>query len=124
MLVNIAVCRPLLFAKDFQKHLEAIDMLQQELASHQQAVMASLDLLLRCCPLPQHVHQVAVYKLSRLQGKSLDTVLLNPWNCAVQVVCGQAVRSTSQHNLPAEGFGALQIILRAAGVARQAVDGS
>ena len=42
-----AECRPLLFAKDFQKHLKAIDMLQGELSSNQQAVMASLDLLLR-----------------------------------------------------------------------------
>ena len=41
------MCRPLLFAKDFQKHLRAIDMIQRELSLHQQAVMASLDLLLR-----------------------------------------------------------------------------
>ncbi len=44
-------------------------MLQQELSSHQQAVMASLDLLLRCCSLPHHVHQVAVHKLSTMKGR-------------------------------------------------------
>ena len=40
--------RPLLFSKDFQKHVEAIDMIMGELLSNLHPVMASLDLLLRC----------------------------------------------------------------------------
>ena len=114
-LTALGECRPLLFSKDFQKHLEAIDMLQHELTSNQHAIMASLDLLLRYCRLPQHVHQVAMHKLSIHRGRSLEMLLLSPMSSAAQVVCDQAVRPASQHNLPPEGFGALQSVLRAAG---------
>ena len=41
------LCRTSLFSKDFQKHLEAIDMIMGELSRDQEPIMASLDLLLR-----------------------------------------------------------------------------
>ena len=41
------LCRRLLFSKDFQKHLEAIDMIMGELSRDLEPIMASLDLLLR-----------------------------------------------------------------------------
>ena len=41
------LCRLLLFSRDFQKHLEAIDMIVEELSRDQEPIMASLDLLLR-----------------------------------------------------------------------------
>ena len=41
------LCRSLLFSKDFQKHLEAIDMIMGELPRDQEPIMASLDLILR-----------------------------------------------------------------------------
>ena len=39
--------RALLFAKDFQKHVEAAELLLAELPEHPEHMMASLDLLLR-----------------------------------------------------------------------------
>lgn len=41
------LCRALLFAKDFQKHVEAAELLLAELPAHPEAMMASLDLLFR-----------------------------------------------------------------------------
>lgn len=39
--------RAMLFAKDFQKHVEAAELLLAELPAHPENMLASLDLLLR-----------------------------------------------------------------------------
>ena len=44
---QMMLCRISLFSKDFQKHLEAIDMIMGELSQDQEPIMASLDLLFR-----------------------------------------------------------------------------
>jgi len=40
-------CRSLLFAKDFQKHVEAADLVMAELSANPEAVLSCLDMLLR-----------------------------------------------------------------------------
>lgn len=47
---KVLACRGLLFAKDFQKHVEAADMIMAELSAtpeEREAVLSCLDLLLR-----------------------------------------------------------------------------
>ena len=83
-LTFINECRPLLFAKDFQKHLEAIDMIQGELSSNQQAVMASLDLLLRCHLMSSHTITPLCFACRPMSSVAMDLYISCPLPACVQ----------------------------------------
>lgn len=99
-LTFINECRPLLFAKDFQKHLEAIDMIQGELSSNQQAVMASLDLLLRCHLMSSHTVAPLCFACRAMSSVAMDLYISCPPPCvcptyAAYPLCGRLMVSCS-----------------------------